>query len=164
MSDNEFLDLIREHKKTIDHMCHKYFRSYNREDLFQEIYFELYRSINKFEKKSKFNTWLYSIARNVCVSMLRKEEKHMFHSQVDELEIVYEDKVSEKIQQSIMFDHIIDSISDGDKEVFAMRMEGYSYKEISEMTGLEEIRLRVLVCRINKMLCVEYSQRKELLN
>ena len=47
----------------------------NREDadeLTQEIFLKLYKSIGKFQGRSKFSTWLYAVAANTCRSGLRK--------------------------------------------------------------------------------------------
>ena len=47
----------------------------NREDadeLTQEIFLKLYKSIDKFQGRSKFSTWLYAVAANTCRSGLRK--------------------------------------------------------------------------------------------
>lgn len=42
------------------------------EDLLQDIYVELFKSLKNFKQQSKFSTWLYRITLNVCMSYLRK--------------------------------------------------------------------------------------------
>ena len=45
------------------------------EDLTQEIFVKMYRSIGKFRGKSKFSTWLYALAANTCRSGLRRARR-----------------------------------------------------------------------------------------
>ena len=42
------------------------------EDLTQEVFFKAFRAHERYEKKAKFSTWLWSIARNTCIDHYRK--------------------------------------------------------------------------------------------
>lgn len=46
------------------------------EDLTQEVFLKVYRSAARYEPKSKFSTWLYTIASNVCVDYKRKSKNN----------------------------------------------------------------------------------------
>ena len=45
------------------------------QDVYQETFLKAYRSINRFRFKSRFYTWIYRIATNVCLDHLRKQQK-----------------------------------------------------------------------------------------
>jgi RNA polymerase sigma-70 factor (ECF subfamily) len=43
------------------------------EDLLQDVFLRLVHRAQSFESRSKFTTWLYTIARNLCIDHLRKQ-------------------------------------------------------------------------------------------
>ena len=47
----------------------------DREDLYQEIVFQLWKSYQKFEGKSQFSTWLYRVSLNTALTFLKNEKK-----------------------------------------------------------------------------------------
>ena len=52
------------------------------EDLLQETWLKVVRSAREYEPRARFTTWLYTIARNLCVDSARKES----HRQAESLE------------------------------------------------------------------------------
>ncbi|GAB1357639.1 hypothetical protein MASR1M29_18080 [Cloacibacterium normanense] len=48
----------------------------DREDLFQEIIYQLWKSYQNFEGKSQFSTWLYRVSINTALTFLNKEKKN----------------------------------------------------------------------------------------
>ena len=52
-------------------------------DAAQDVFVKAYRSIAGFQEKSKFSTWIYRIAYNHCISVIRKKVKMI--DLVDEL-------------------------------------------------------------------------------
>jgi RNA polymerase sigma-70 factor (ECF subfamily) len=45
------------------------------EDITQEVFFQLYRTADRFRRRSTFRTWLYSLARNVCHNQMRRHRR-----------------------------------------------------------------------------------------
>lgn len=69
--------LIDRYKNMIFDMCHKYTYDYNEaQDLSQEIFLKTYRKLDSFKRASKFSTWLYRIAVNICIDWTRGSKKH----------------------------------------------------------------------------------------
>jgi len=72
----EFIDLIENHKGII----HKVALMYNstnadKEDLYQEICMQLWRSFGKYRGEAKLSTWLYRVALNTAISSVRKRKR-----------------------------------------------------------------------------------------
>jgi RNA polymerase sigma-70 factor (ECF subfamily) len=67
------------------------------EDLAQEVFLRAYQALPNFRGDSKFSTWVYKIARNVCLSELRKRDRHGEHLSLDE---EGEEKVHWLLQES----------------------------------------------------------------
>ena len=72
----EFLEKIENHKGMIFKISKMYVdNQQDREDLYQEIVFQLWKSYQKFEGKSQFSTWLYRVSINTALTFLNKEKK-----------------------------------------------------------------------------------------
>lgn len=78
-SPEAFEELLGRYEKKIFQLCLFYMK--NREealDISQEVFIKAYRFLHRFEGKSKFYTWLYSIAVNTCKSRLKVWQKRFW--------------------------------------------------------------------------------------
>ena len=50
-------------------------------DVLQNVYLKIYRSIQKFKEESKLSTWMYRIAYNESINYLKSKEKNIFLAQ-----------------------------------------------------------------------------------
>src|SRR5437762_1283672 len=74
--DKSFLALIGENKRIIFKICNSYCPNKDeRDDLAQEIVYNLWKSYQSYNSNLKFSTWMYRIALNVAISFYRKEKK-----------------------------------------------------------------------------------------
>ncbi|MEO5562629.1 MAG: sigma-70 family RNA polymerase sigma factor, partial [Chitinophagaceae bacterium] len=63
MEESQFLQLIDQHQGIIHKICRLYRDTKeDREDLFQEIVFQLWKSVSTFSGKASFSTWMYRVA------------------------------------------------------------------------------------------------------
>src|ERR1700748_420918 len=70
----DFLKLINDNQRVIFKICHLYCNNgTDREDLAQEIIYQLWKSGNSFNAEYKFSTWMYRIALNVAISFYRRK-------------------------------------------------------------------------------------------
>ena len=124
------------------------------EDLLQETFLRVIKGTESYERQAKFTTWLYTIARNLCVDASRRG-KHRKAASLDaplddeEGSATLLDRVSdgkgqvdrqvigkqlgERIQQAI------DSLGEEQREVFVLReLMDLPFKEIAEIVGCPE--------------------------
>ncbi len=74
MIEKEFLEIIQTNSGIIHKICRLYRESKeDREDLFQEITFQLWKAFPLFQKNSKISTWIYRVALNTAVATFRKK-------------------------------------------------------------------------------------------
>ena len=82
MQQSNFEHLLETNKETIYRICRIYAVSpIEPQDLFQEVVYQIWRSLGSFKGKSSINTWIYRIALNVCMRSklkLEKSEKKRF--------------------------------------------------------------------------------------
>ncbi len=70
-----FEDLVRLYDQEVLRLTLKLVRSPEEaQDLYQEAFLKVYRSIGKFRLESRFSTWLYRVVMNVCFDHLRRQK------------------------------------------------------------------------------------------
>lgn len=121
------------------------------EDLAQEIFLRVYRSLARFDQKRSFSTWIYAIANNLCIDYLRKKrlqavslDAPLFPSSEDKavsLEIPDEayapEQVFARTSGQIQVLEAIENLSEEYRLVIKLRhLKGYSYEEIQQVLDL----------------------------
>lgn len=132
------------------------------EDLVSETFLSAIKSIHRFKGESTIKTWLFSIARNKWYEYLRKEKSTASLDDLAYHYIVSESDLEEKaihkdISNKIVY--LLDQESVRTKDIVLMRIEGYSYLEISQKHGITESSARVIDYRAKKK--IKYTLIKE---
>lgn len=157
----DFLTLIEEHRRIIFKICNSYCPNKNdREDLAQEIIFQLWRSYATFDPAFKFSTWMYRIALNVAISFYRKEKKSAITISFPETVPEVEDKNdgSQHTEENISrLQQFINELKEFDKALMILYLEEKSHKEISEILGITETNVATKVGRIKEKLKQKFS-------
>jgi RNA polymerase sigma factor (sigma-70 family) len=64
-------ELLRRHQRRVYLWCHRYFRDHDRAvDAAQDVLLSAYRGLATFERRARFSSWLFAIARNRCLKSL----------------------------------------------------------------------------------------------
>ena len=67
--------LVRRYDQEVLRMTLRMVQSHDEaQDLYQEVFLKVYRSIGRFRLESKFSTWLYRVVMNVCLDHLRRQK------------------------------------------------------------------------------------------
>jgi RNA polymerase sigma-70 factor (ECF subfamily) len=151
----EFLDLVKQHQNLLHKVCNLYAFSYHdRQDLFQEMIIQLWKSYSTFRGESKFSTWLYRIALNTAITGLRRKKKLV--QSVDPVEIAGTPEegdtgleTEEKVQ--LMY-KAIGSLSEIERALVMLYLEDKSYDEMEEILGINQNNLRVKMNRAKEKL------------
>ena len=126
------------------------------DDILQETFLKAYRSVDQFEGKSGFYTWVYSIARNLSIDEFRKRkhEKKRSSVPVEEFEIESDDFKSEDQKENVLIlRKAISELPELLKTVVVMKtIDGMSYSEISEVLDVNEQTLKNRMFRARKEL------------
>lgn len=132
------------------------------EDILQETFLKAYRNLNHFEGKSNLYTWLYSIARNLCIDQFRKRKYESNRSSipVEEFELESDDlKSEEKKEEVLLLREAIAKLPEILRSIVVMKsIDGLSYPEISGITGINEQTLKNRMFRARKQLAVSLKQ------
>ncbi len=148
MEEAQFIRLINEHQDIIYKICRLYRDSReDREDLFQEIVFQLWKSFPVFRGKAAFSTWLYRIALSTAISAFRKKHPDIRYTAALPDEPEEPDEQHE--QRERLFD-ALRQLNDADKALIALYLENLSYQEIAEISGISENNVGVKLNRIRQ--------------
>ena len=152
--EKEFIELIKNHKGILHKICNVYFiRSPYKEDYFQEILIRLWKSYPSFRNQSAFSTWLYRVALNTAIDIIRKENLQPIHSELSKIEYNIPDQEPNiESDEKEMLYQAISQLSDVEKAIIILYLEDYSYKEIGEIIGISEGNTAVKINRIKNHL------------
>lgn len=147
--EKEFIELIQANNAIIRKICNVYFygNSY-KEDYYQEILIRLWNSYPTFKGQSAFSTWLYRVALNTAIDILRKEYIDPKYLELTDKQYnIVEEETCEKEDKDRLY-QAIHYLSDIEKAIILLYLEGYNYQEISNITGLLENNIGVKLNRI----------------
>lgn len=160
--DQEFIGLIKENKGIIFKVCNSYCSDKgDREDLAQEIIYNLWKSFYSFKVEFKFSTWMYRIALNVAISFYRRERKFRHHDLFSEELIVYQDDTEAKneVEYNLqLLQDFINELKEIDKAIILLYLDEKSHKEIAEITGFTETNVSTKINRIKDKLRQKFSK------
>ncbi len=155
--DDEFFEEILERNKyKIYRICNIYaVTPIEPQDLFQEVVFQIWKSLKNFKGKSSIDTWIYKITVNVCLRKKMKFDKS--NTKTDRLESIHFTPIEKEIDTSEQekFNYLkecISTLNETDTSIIVLYLDDLSYKEIAVITGLSENHIAVKMKRIRKIL------------
>ncbi len=131
------------------------------EDVTQEVFIQVFKSIEHFKENSKLSTWIYRITITKCLDLLRKKKtKKRFAFFVDFFENDEKDKEevfvnyehpgiqTDKLELSKILFKEIDKLPDNQRISFVLnKVEKLGYQEISEVMGISVPAVESLIFR-----------------
>ncbi len=158
----DFLTLIEQNKGIIIKVCNSYcFSKNDREDLAQEIIYQLWKSGNNFNAYSKFSTWMYRVALNVAISFYRKKSRSDAVVPLNESHMDIEDKMNnadETEKRVVLLQRFINEMKELDRALTLLYFEEKSYSEIAEILGISETNVATKINRIKSRLKQKFSE------
>ncbi len=162
MTENEQQIVFKQWLESYSALLFKIVRAYavtpdDRDDLFQEISLQVWRSVPNFRHESAVTTWLYRIALNTALRWKSKEKKHA-DQRVEFTPILKEEAKSHDERLDWLYDEI-GKLNEIDRSLCLLLLDDFSYKEMAEMLGISESNVAVKIHRIKKYL-VDQSKKK----
>ena len=167
-NESAFSELLDEFQQKVFHTCISFIpNKEDAEDVVQEVFLEVYRSIHKFKGDSKLSTWIYKISTNKCLEFIRKKnakkrfafmqsimgnevplDKTNFFTEFNHPGILLENK--EKTETIYL---AINSLPESQRVVFTLaKLDGKSYQEIVDITGKSLSSVESIMFRAKKNL------------
>jgi RNA polymerase sigma factor (sigma-70 family) len=158
--DSVFIQRINQNIGIAHKICRLYFRDADdREDALQEMMYQLWRSYNSFDNRSKFSTWMYSVCLNTALTYKRKSTRQKDETiSREHYQIENPPKESKDEAINAMLE-IVATLSPLNKAIVLLYLEDMSYEEIASMTGLTKSNVSVKLVRIKKELEIEMQKK-----
>jgi RNA polymerase sigma-70 factor (ECF subfamily) len=147
------------------------------EDVLQETFMRVIRGAESYKRQAKFTTWVYTIARNLCVDMSRRR-KHRKHASLDApmdaseesgtlLDVVPStemgsDRKTVNKELHATMQRAIESLQEDQREVFLMReFLDMPFKQIADVVGVSENTVKSRMRYALEKLRLELDEYKE---
>lgn len=167
-SNHAYCQLLDEYKNKVFNTCISFVpNTQDAEDLAQEVFVQVFNSINKFNGDSKLSTWIYRITINKCLEFIRKRntkkrfifvqfirgndiplDKTGYFTELNHPGIILENK-----EKSETLFYAINQLPKAQKIVFTLhKVDGRSYQEISDIIQKSVSSVESLMFRAKKNL------------
>jgi RNA polymerase sigma-70 factor, ECF subfamily len=155
-----FLKLIEENRPKILKICRVYaWNPSDRDDLYQEILFQIWRALPGLKENAYAGTWLYRVALNTSISFVRRHAGRNSRSTpcgpddlARRIESAQEDE-SDDGRVARLYEAIA-QLSETEKALVVLFLEDLSYEEMAEALGLSANHVGVALHRAKKKLSV----------
>ena len=164
--DLSFKRLVDKYKSQVGGLAYRMVGDYeDAKDISQNVFIKTYQNLNRFDTKKRFSTWLYRIAMNASIDVLRKYRRH----KIDRLDNLVgqlsdtRDNTEEVFNNTLIgwaVGDTLDSLNEKQRSVFVLRdIEGLNIKEISQITQMPQATVRWYLHRARAKLKGELIKR-----
>lgn len=150
--EKEFLNMIEEQKRTIYKVCYMYAKDQDDlDDLFQETVLNLWKFFPRYRGDSNFNTWVYRIAMNTCITFLRHSgtRPNTIPITADMAQIAADEGTAAQLQELYK---LINQLGKLERALILLWLEERSYQEIADILGISKANVAVKLNRIREKL------------
>jgi len=156
--DDQFRKLVLEHQEMVLNTCFRFvFNREDAEDLAQDVFVEVYRSLDQFREESKLSTWIYRIAVTKSLDYLRRlKRKKRFSSLKRDLPDTAGSNplqsLAGKENANLLLD-ALNALPENQKTAFLLsKQDGYSNQEIADILQSSVSAVESLIHRAKKNL------------
>lgn len=123
------------------------------EDVVQEVFIKVLRSIQGFDGAAAFSTWLYRVTRNVCLDALRAGRRRPVPVDLLDLPLTASDDTAGEAITSATVEHVMRTLPPEDRDALsAIGLFGMSYAEAAIALGVPEGTVKSRVFRARRTL------------
>ena len=140
-------DFYRKYRSEVARTVHKVLGpDADLEDVVQEVFMEVFRSIDKFKGEAKITTWLYRVCVNVALQKIRRQQRRPEGHAVPEDELPHHEtplRELERKESSRIVYEILDTLAPKKRTVFILHeILGLDAKEIGKIVGTNVLTVR----------------------
>jgi len=144
-----FAELVEKYQQPLfNFICRTLRDETESEDLAQNVFLQVYKSRQRYEATAKFSTWLFTIARNLCLNEIRRRSRHPAESiedshpeQEEHPQRQYEDKKNVLPAENTLHRELAQKIEEALAElpenqrsaIMLCRQDELSYEEIGKI-------------------------------
>ena len=150
--EESFVALLNEHRGIIKNVCWLYGAGADRQDLFQDIVYQLWRSYPSFQGHSKGSTWVYRVALNTALSSLRKRYGRPDHAPLSDAAGVAARAEAGADERHAVVQDAIRELGAVERAIVMLWLDDLPYRNIAGILGISEVNVGVKLNRIKRKL------------
>ena len=132
----------------------------DREDLFQEIALQVWHSVEAYRGDCAATTWIYRVALNTALAWRRRERKHGEGRQ--DIEAAAALLIAPSVRDPRLewiYDRIAE-LDEANRSLALLMLDGFSYREMSQILGLGESNVGMKINRIKAALAARLAKEE----
>lgn len=108
------------------------------DEVFEETWIKVVNSLQSYRDEGKFSAWLFRVARNVFIDIMRRKQKNVFSKDAEDVPEVPDwthrpEKTLEENDREQVLEQALAELPAEQREVFLLRQQSLSFKEISDI-------------------------------
>jgi RNA polymerase sigma-70 factor, ECF subfamily len=141
-------DIVRQHRRKVFNIAYKFTGRHDEaEDLTQDIFLKIFKSLHTFDRRANFQTWLVSVSRNLCIDHYRsvRKERETISRDVDAADLspvshdLPADTRLERADRVVMLRQALDKLAPTLRTAVMLRdIQELTYQEIADQLQLPE--------------------------
>ena len=163
--------IVRLHRRKVFNVAYKFVGKHDEaEDLTQDIFLKIFRSLDTFDRRANFQTWLISVSRNLCIDHYRsvRKEREVVNREIDPAELT--PPSNERSAQSVLeqrdrvrlLRRALDKLPPALRTAVLLRdIQELSYQEIAERLALPEGTVKSRINRGRTELARQFRRLRE---
>lgn len=160
---NAYNELVLQFKNSIINTCYRFLLDQqDAEDISQEVFIEVYQSIDFFRGDAKISTWIYRIAVTKCLDEIKKSNRKKRISSIGKL--LHIDEITNWISGGVQPDEkiieneqlrevaaVLNTLPENQRVAFTLsKIDGFTNQEIAEIMDTTTIAVESLIYRAKK--------------
>lgn len=158
-----FEELVEKYKQPVMNLCSRTLRDQTEaEDLAQNVFVQVFKSADRYRVEAKFTTWLFTIARNLCLNEIRRRSRHPAESldaaenpEDESASRQFEDRKNTSAPDLLLRDELTSKVEEAlaalpenqRTAILLFKEKDLSYEEISEILGCSLSATKSLIHR-----------------
>lgn len=158
-----FAELVEKYKQPVMNLVYRNLRDATEaEDLAQNVFLQVHKSAHRYQATARFSTWLFTIARNLCLNEIRRRTRHP----ADSLDAVHQENDDQPARQfedvktfmpteNLLHSELEQKVESALAElpeaqrtaILLCRQDELSYEEIAEVIGCSLSATKSLIHR-----------------
>lgn len=149
-----FETLVREHTRAVYAHAVRFFGSPDvADDVVQEVFIKVYRSLATFDGAAAFSTWLYRVTRNTCLDVIRAGRHRPVPVDPVDLVIPASGDLADEVTLSAAIQRAMGSLPPEERDALnAVTLFGMTYAEAGETLGVPAGTVKSRVFRARRAL------------
>ena len=150
----EFLKILTNYQGILYKVSMVYFKNKtDREDIIQEIIFQLWKSFPTLKNQNSIGSWIYAVSIHTSIAHIKKSSRIVYNESIPE--IIDDSNFLKDLTKFETLNELLEAIYKLDeinKSIILLYLEEKSYEEISEILGISKSNVGVRINRAKELL------------